>query len=131
MEDDCFRTVPAHWPEVYRAEEIRTRTTALWKQNFLQNPQVCAAEVRQAESSVRILVRGNYTRPDAPEQWLSGEQMLLISTNGDIEVSYAYEPVGAKGALLEAGYPSSFPPLTPSFGGLVWVRSPAFPGRIA
>ena len=111
------------------AEEIRTRTTALWKQNFLQNPEVSAAEVRQDESSVRILVRGKYTRPDAPEQWLSGEQTLLISTNGDIEVNYTYEPAGAKGALLEAGISFLLPATDSEFRWLGQGPFAGFPGK--
>jgi len=111
------------------AEELRTRTTSLWPQNFLQNPEISVAEVSQAEDNVRILVRGKYTRPDAPEQSLCGEHTLLISKNGDIEVSYAYEPAGAKGALLEAGVSFLLPGSDSEFRWLGQGPFAGFPGK--
>ena len=111
------------------AEGLRTRTTPLWPQNFLQSPEVTAAEVNQAEDSVRVLVRGKYTRPDAPEQSLSGEQTLLISKNGDIDVNYSYEPSGAKGALLEAGVSFLLPTVDSEFRWLGQGPFGGFPGK--
>jgi beta-galactosidase len=85
------------------AEEVRARTTPIWKGSFLQNPAAPQVEVTPTPEGVRLTVRGKYPRNDLPDQFLDGEYSLLITRSGVIEVTYDYAPIKATGTFLEAG----------------------------
>jgi beta-galactosidase len=64
---------------------------------------VRTTQVTESPEGIRLLVKGSCARDDAPDQTLLGEHTVFISTNGSIQVSYAYKPVNCQGSFLEAG----------------------------
>ncbi|MES1166504.1 MAG: glycoside hydrolase family 2 TIM barrel-domain containing protein, partial [Pseudomonadota bacterium] len=85
------------------AEEVRARTTPIWKGSFLQNPMEPKVDVTTTTGGVQLTVRGKYPRNDLPDQFLEGEYTLLVSNRGTIEVTYNYTPTKVTGTFLEAG----------------------------
>jgi beta-galactosidase len=85
------------------AEEVRARTTPIWKGSFLQNPIEPKVEVSTTAGGVQLTVHGKYPRNDLPEQFLEGEYTLLVTNHGSLEVTYNYAPTKATGTFLEVG----------------------------
>jgi beta-galactosidase len=107
------------------AEELRTKTTSIWRGNFLRNPESQTAEVSPTKEGVRVLVRGKYRRTDEPGQFIVGEHTLLISNQGTIEVRYDYTPMGATGTFLEVGMSLVMPASASEFR---WIGKGPFAG---
>jgi beta-galactosidase len=85
------------------AEALRAKGSPVWSDAILRNPTNLTTEATRTGDGIQLRVRGKYARPSAADQFLEGEQTLLITPAGSIEIAYDYTPINASGALLEAG----------------------------
>lgn len=117
-----FPHVSRHFTE---ADNLRSRNNPIWNESFLRDPTSLAVEATQSDVGVSLHIRGRYVRPSAADQFLEGEQTLLITPTGAIEVSYEYLPQNATGSLLEAGLSFLVPSTATEFR---WAGQGPFPG---
>jgi beta-galactosidase len=104
---------------------LRAKNTPIWSETFLREATNLVTEATQSETGIRLLVRGKYARPGQPDQFLEGEQTLLIAPNGAVEVAYDYVPRSATGTFLEAGLSLLVPASASEFR---WVGQGPFAG---
>lgn len=83
--------------------DLRTGNSSLWPDAFLRASQVELTEATKTADGARVVVRGQYQRSDATNQFLTGEVSLTISRSGSIAVRYDFKPVNAEGEMVEAG----------------------------
>lgn len=107
------------------AEALRAKTAPIWAGSFLRNPSDLVTEATRSDAGVRLRVRGKYSRNDAPGQFIEGEQTLLVTPAGTIELAYDYAPVAATGTMLEAGVSLVLPAAASEFR---WAGQGPFAG---
>jgi len=116
------------WTE---GELVRSPKELTWTGAFLRNATELHTTVARQADGIVVKVSGSYARPDAPEQLLVGETVLLVKANGGVEVSYDFRPINGQGLLLEAGVSFVVPPTKEEFR---WVGAgpyAGFPGKDA
>ncbi|MDP4289851.1 MAG: glycoside hydrolase family 2 TIM barrel-domain containing protein [Bacteroidota bacterium] len=111
------------------AEELRAQKDNIWKGSFLKHPELQQAEVNKTAEGVAVHVRGKYTANGNPDQFITGEISLLIKSHGELEVSYDFTPVKAKGYFLEAGLSFLAPGKLSEFRWLGQGPYAGYPGK--
>ncbi|HEY8993039.1 MAG TPA: glycoside hydrolase family 2 TIM barrel-domain containing protein, partial [Lacunisphaera sp.] len=69
-------------------EFMRKKNELTWTGTYLDRVVELETSARKTDKGIALKVRGRYVRPDAPDQSLQGELNLLVTTRGQIEVSY-------------------------------------------
>lgn len=110
-------------------EFMRAKRELTWTGPFLRAATGLETTATRTTEGIVLRVRGNYARPDAPDQSLQGELRLLVRLNGTIDADYEYTPVNGKGMLLEAGLALIVPASASEFRWLGAGPYAGYPGK--
>jgi len=110
-------------------EFVRAKKERTWTGAFLRDSIGLEVGATRTADGITLRVHGNYSRPDATEQSLTGEMNLLVRPTGVIEVAYDYVPVNGSGLLLEAGLSLLVPATAAEFRWIGAGPYAGYPGK--
>ncbi len=119
-----------HTGHAFTLTETRlVKKTNLWSEPVLTRLTDPSIQVTQADSKIRLSVRGTYPRTVDAAQSLVGGYEIEFTPAGALAVSYDYAPTNAKGAFTEAGLSVVLPAAFSEFRWIGQGIHAGYPGK--
>jgi len=110
-------------------ELVRAKREQTWTGAWLQAAGAPETSATRTADGIILRVKGNYPRPDLPDQALAGELSLQVKPNGTVEAGYDYRPVNGHGLMLEAGVALLVPAAASEFRWIGAGPYAGYPGK--
>jgi beta-galactosidase len=111
-------------------EYVRAKNELTWTGAYLRPTSGLVTTAATRGNDVVLHVTGQYARPDAPDQSLTGGMELCVHPDGTIDVTYDYAAEG-RGMIVEAGLSLQVPASASEFRWMGAGPYAGYPGKDA